>query len=123
MTSLPIEEAVARYAELTQRLNDLKEQADFCKDIILGHFNEEPGEEIQIIDDNRVIVAIPEKWTWDQDCLEQIVDEDEMPDFVTNKLSVDKRKFTALEPEQREEYLSALTRSPGTPRIKIEKVD
>jgi hypothetical protein len=112
------------YAELSQQAEQLEARLDLLKDHMLAEFSEESGEQVMIADNLEITVNRQERWTWDNDILEDIYgSSDDIPPHVKRKMTVDKRRFQALDDEDKRELLPALTRKPGAAKITIKETN
>ena len=117
--------AVAEYKMLVNQKEAIDQRIEALSYQILDEVSEEPGEHVLKVGEEHVVhIRIPERYQWDQDELKKILDDgNSLPDFVRKTLSVDKRRFDALDDAERKTLLPALTRKPGKPSIKVHEVD
>jgi len=115
----------AEFKKLMDDREIIEERIDALSFKLLDEVSEEPGEHVLKVGDTHVVhIRIPERYQWDQDQLRKILEDgNELPDFVRKTLSVDKRRFDALDDDERKKLLPALTRKPGKPSIKVHEVD
>jgi hypothetical protein len=66
-----------------------------------------------------IAVSRSERWSWDKEALEAQFGQAPLPEFVRRSLTVDKRKFQKLPPEQQAELKHALTRNLDKPKVRI----
>tara|TARA_A100000164_G_scaffold313692_1_gene292595 strand:- start:1134 stop:1574 length:441 start_codon:yes stop_codon:yes gene_type:complete len=96
----------------SERLKELAEQ--------MAHmFPEEEGEFTQEVDTFRVSVTRSMRWSWDKVLLEKEFGEQELPEYITRSLTVDKRKFLKLPIETQNLIKFALTRKLDKPKVKV----
>lgn len=114
--------------ELAKRLFALKARSEEDAQEIarmeaeLGTYFPEEAGEISVSTENFTVTCNRlERWSWDKTLLEEIFNQEELPEWVTRNLSVDKRKFQKLPTDEREKVKPALTRKLNNPRIKVTK--
>lgn len=114
-------EACEEYRTLADRLDGIKNRMDVLADKILAEFPEMAGEQTLAVG-NRMTVKVnrPERWTWDSDILDDLFPTtDSIPPHVNKRMTVDKRKFQALDDDEKRLLLPALTRKPGAAKIEV----
>ena len=116
--------AAREFADLARRKEEIEARLSVLGDQILTAFTEEAGEQALPIDNTTtVVVNRSERWTWDTELLDDIfATSDNLPAHVQKKITVDKRKFQALDDDQKRELLPALTRKPGPAKITIKEM-
>lgn len=116
--------AAEEYQKLMEQKERIAQRLDVLGDQLAAEFKEEPGEQIMRVGDNRIITCTrPERWSWDTDTLEAVLAASpSLPPYVKRSLSVDKRKFEALDDASKGALLPALTRKPGKATIKVQEV-
>lgn len=90
------------------------------KERLAAYFPEEVGEHTRTVNGVNITVKRSESLEWDTDILDQLFVTTPLPDFVSKKLSVPKRKWDKLDDTTKQGLLPALTRKPGAPRISID---
>ena len=112
-------------AEELLRLREIvdatKEKISKIEDEISYMTEEEPGTTAITGTQYDMFVDRSELWSWDSDILESKVGLPVLPDFITMKLGISRTKFQALSSVDQAEYMHALTRKCGSPRIKVQK--
>ena len=95
-----------------ERLKELSEQ-------MAQLFPEKEGDLSQNVGGLRVTVSRSERWSWDKVLLEKEFNEQELPEYVTRSLTVDKRKFQKLPKETQDLIKFALTRKLDKAKVKV----
>lgn len=113
--------AVEMYASIEASIETMKRTLEDLKAQILAEFDEAAEEQQRNFGNYTVTVKRSERWTWDSDLVEQMVDGGAIPEFVKKTYTVDKRKFVNQDSVVRDAYLHALTRKPGPATINITK--
>lgn len=113
--------AVEMYASIEASIETMKHTLEDLKAQILAEFDEAAEEQQLNFGNYTVTVRRAERWTWDSDLVEQMVDDGATPEFVKKTYTVDKRKFVKQDSVVRDAYLHALTRKPGPATINITK--
>jgi hypothetical protein len=113
------------FADLSKRKEEIDARLEVLSDQILTAFTEEAGEQTIAVTNNlQVNVVRSERWTWDTELLDDIfAQSNSLPPHVKKRITVDKRKFQALDEDQRRELLPALTRKPGPAKITVKEAD
>ncbi len=109
--------AVALIHVRTQ-LEELKKKEQAIEDAIWVRTPDEVGEEI--IDGNQYsfIVSRSEQWKWDSDKIESKLPTVPVPQHVKVKYSIDKKQFVAMSDTEQQDWIDALERKPGSPKVK-----
>lgn len=112
------------FADLTKRKEEIDARLEVLHDQILTAFTEEAGEQSLSLGKLHVNVNRSERWTWDTELLDDIfAQSNNLPPHVKKRITVDKRKFQALDDDQRRELLPALTRKPGPAKITVKEAE
>lgn len=120
------EDPLAYLAERLERarknLDEAQAEWDLLTDQAIGQVSRDFGEHELEAGPRVIRVKRAERYTWDQDLLATMFEEEEeLPEFVNRKLAVDKRKFDKLDDKDKEDLLPALTRKPGPVTVTVEK--
>tara|TARA_B100000780_G_scaffold75850_1_gene51084 strand:+ start:3468 stop:3887 length:420 start_codon:yes stop_codon:yes gene_type:complete len=115
--------AVDEYQRVTETLESLKETHEGLLETIAAEFPIMSGEQAIDVAGMTVTCTRLERWTWDNDLLEDLfMSQDDLPDHIKKRLTVNKKLFTFLDDEQKKALMPALTRTPGPARVKVIKV-
>lgn len=107
------------FETLDEAMKALKTNHERVRQQIIALVSEEPGEYTLTEGTTAVTVTRSEKWDWDHDVLEAMFASSSMPDYVEQRLTVKKKEFEKLSETEKKALLPALTRGPGTVRIKV----
>lgn len=121
--SREISRAVEQYEELCAKRDEIVEQIDLLSKQIISEFPEDFGEHSRIAGNKVVTINRSERYEWNQDLLGKIFREEEIPVHIKRRLTVDKRVFSRLSPDEQAPLVPALTRKPGPVSIKITRSD
>lgn len=113
-------EVADEYASLMGAMEKMGQRIKSLREQIAERVPNEPGEHEIKTRSRRVVVKIPEKMSWDTDVLDAKFASTPLPDYVNKRLNIPKAKWEKLSEEERADLRSALTRSPGTPKIFVE---
>ena len=111
------------YENLVSQRDELDDKIKRIEKQIIADFPEDFGEHSRVVGNKVLTINRQERYTWNQDLLQKIYQDEEIPDHVKRRLTVDKRVFQRLDPEQQAPLLPALTRNPGPVSIKITRSD
>lgn len=111
------------YENLVSQRDELDDKIKRIEKQIIADFPEDFGEHSRVVGNKVLTINRQERYTWNQDLLHKIYQDEEIPDHVKRRLTVDKRVFQRLDPEQQAPLLPALTRNPGPVSIKITRSD
>ncbi len=111
------------YENLVSQRDELDDKIKSIEKQIIADFPEDFGEHSRVVGNKVLTINRQERYTWNQDLLHKIYQDEEIPDHVKRRLTVDKRVFQRLDPEQQAPLLPALTRNPGPVSIKITRSD
>ena len=115
--------AVDEYQRVTETLESLKETHEGLLETVAAEFPIMSGEQAIDVAGMTVTCTRLERWTWDNDLLEDLfMSQDDLPDHIKKRLTVNKKLFTFLDDEQKKALMPALTRTPGPARVKVIKV-
>ena len=116
-----VEKLALEYADLSIQKQEITERMQQLSQEI-AHYAPESAEE-HTFKTNRCEVSVTrsERWSWDQEKLVEILGDDQThwPDHVKRTISVDKRKFQKLPPQEREALKPALTRKLDAAKVKV----
>lgn len=122
-----LEDALAELARVDEQLAVYKSRRDELKNQIVAQLQTdagselEPGDHFLVRGGWKATVVVPEVWDWDQEKLDALVATSAKTDYpIKTKHFVDKRAFEKADADKRAEMRTALTRKPGSPRIKVE---
>lgn len=116
-----LKQKATQYVDTLAKLEHLKDNIDYLKEILLSDLPEEPGEYPIEMDDGRtLVVKIPEKWTWDKKLLQDTYATSGLPECVSQSFTVDRKKYEAATDNVRAVLKEALTISCGSPTIKVQ---
>lgn len=106
---------------LNEQADRIRDRMEVLSEQLATNFLEESGDQHLRVGDNMLVICSrPERWSWDTETLEAIVAaKPDLPPHVKRTLSVDKRKFRALDETTQKELLPALTRKPGKAQIAV----
>ena len=107
------------YENLVSQRDELDDKIKRIEKQIIADFPEDFGEHSRVVGNKVLTINRQERYTWNQDLLHKIYQDEEIPDHVKRRLTVDKRVFQRLDPEQQAPLLPALTRNPGPVSIKV----
>lgn len=111
------------YENLVSQRDELDDKIKRIEKQIIADFPEDFGEHSRVVGNKVLTINRQERYTWNQDLLHKIYQDEEIPDHVKRRLTVDKRVFQRLDPDQQAPLLPALTRNPGPVSIKITRSD
>lgn len=111
------------YENLVSQRDELDDKIKRIEKQIIADFPEDFGEHSRVVGNKVLTIHRQERYTWNQDLLHKIYQDEEIPDHVKRRLTVDKRVFQRLDPDQQAPLLPALTRNPGPVSIKITRSD
>tara|TARA_B100002019_G_scaffold159988_1_gene137939 strand:- start:12113 stop:12514 length:402 start_codon:yes stop_codon:yes gene_type:complete len=111
------------YENLVSQRDELDDKIKRIEKQIIADFPEDFGEHSRVVGNKVLTINRQERYTWNQDLLHKIYQDEEIPDHVKRRLTVDKRVFQRLDPEQQAPLLPALTRNPGPVSIKVTRSD
>jgi len=115
--------AVTEYQRIDETLQSLKDQHEGLLETIAAEFPIMSGEQAIDVNGMTVTCARTERWTWDNELLEDLfASADELPDHIKKRLTVNKRLFQHLDDDVKQVLLPALTRTPGPAKVKVIKV-
>ena len=100
---------------VTMKMERLKELSEQMAQL----FPEKEGDLTQNVGNLSVTVSRSERWSWDKVLLEKEFNEQELPEYVTRSLTVDKRKFQKLPKETQDLIKFALTRKLDKAKVKV----
>lgn len=86
---------------------------------LASYFPDAPGDYEAVTPTMVCRVSIPEKFEWEQDVLASMYAGTKLPDYVSQRLSIPRKKYEALSQPEKDALKAALTRGPGSPRITI----
>tara|TARA_R110000822_G_scaffold16704_4_gene56619 strand:+ start:403 stop:804 length:402 start_codon:yes stop_codon:yes gene_type:complete len=108
------------YKTLVERKQQIDARLTVLSDKIVSEFVETSGEQSLTVDNLTIHINRPERWVWDTEIIADLYPSDgETPPHITQKLSVDKRKFQGLEDHEKKVLMPALTRKPGAAKITV----
>lgn len=111
-----------QYADTLAKLEHLKDNIDYLKEILLSDLPQEAGDYPVEMDDGRTLmIKIPEKWTWDKKLLKDTYEVSGLPECVSQSFLVDRKKYEAAPDNVREVLRKALTIQCGSPTIKVQQ--
>ena len=108
------------HEKLQENLTEITDRIAYIEGEIVHLFPEVEGVLSQSVSNHSVYVSRTEKWTWDKEMLEKFFSHC-FPDYIRRTLSVDKRKFTQLPPEEQDKLRPCLTRSLNKAKVKVVK--
>ena len=111
------------YENLVSQRDELDDKIKRIEKQIIADFPEDFGEHSRVVGNKVLTINRQERYTWNQDLLHKIYQDEEIPDHVKRRLTVDKRVFQRLDPEQQAPLLPALTLNPGPVSIKVTRSD
>ncbi len=115
-----IDNMAAQLIDLRSQVELAKAKIDELEDAIAYMTEDEPGEVLIEGAQYDMFVERSELWKWDADIVEAQLPTLALPDFVKAKYTIDKKKFQGLTVHDQAPFLPALTRKPGSPKIKIQ---
>lgn len=110
-----------QYMLLLEQVEGLLEQKEALEDEISHWFSETEGVQEKHFDNYTIECVRTSRWNWDKDILAEMFADRTMPDHVTQRLSVDKRKFLNLPASEQVELLPALTKTLAKAKLKVKK--
>jgi hypothetical protein len=110
-----------QYVLLLDQVEALLEKREALEDEISRWFAETEGVQEKHFDNYTVECSRTARWNWDRDILADMFADKDMPDFVTQRLSVDKRKFLNLPASEQVDLLPALTKTLAKAKLKVKK--
>ncbi|GAA4652559.1 hypothetical protein GCM10023116_48430 [Kistimonas scapharcae] len=111
---------VKQYYAAHEAFKQIRDNLDELKQAILSCFPEEPGRHETQVDGFDVVASISERWEWDENRLSGLLAaHGDLPAWVRQTVSVDRRGFERLDAAEKAPFLAALTRKPGGARIAI----
>lgn len=118
----------AQLARELIKFNEEIEGLEAARDAIIERlkeeFDQEFGDQEKVFDGYAVRLSVGERWSWDQDKLRDILAQHpEYPDFVKEKLTVDRRLYERLSKDVQDTLKPALTRKFGQSKLTVEKQD
>lgn len=118
----PLAYLAERLEQARKRLDEAEEEWETLSKQAIAQVSQDFGEHVLDAGQRLIKVKRAERYTWDHDLLATMFDEaEELPEYVSRKLAVDKRKFDKLDDEEKFELLPALTRKPGPVTVAVEK--
>lgn len=122
-------ESLSPQAQLAReliRFNEEIEGLEAARDAIVEklkeEFDQEFGDQERVFDGYVVRLSTGERWSWDQDKLRDILAQHpEYPDFVKEKLTIDRRLYERLSAEVQADLKPALTRKFGQSKLTVEQ--
>lgn len=122
-------ESLSPQAQLARELIKINEEIEgleVARDAIVEklkeEFDQEFGDQERVFDGYVVRLSTGERWSWDQDQLRDILAQHpEYPDFVKEKLTVDRRLYERLSADVQATLKPALTRKFGQSKLTVEK--
>tara|TARA_B100000780_G_scaffold235545_1_gene176193 strand:- start:1949 stop:2368 length:420 start_codon:yes stop_codon:yes gene_type:complete len=115
--------AVTEYRRINHTMDKLKEQHESLLETIASEFPVMSGEQAIVVNDMTVTCTRTERWTWDNEMLEELfMLQDQLPDHIKKRLTVNKRMFMFLDDDQKQQLIPALTRTPGPAKVKVIEV-
>lgn len=113
------------YDKVDRELKALKDRHKHLREEIVGMHADEIGDQVGQYPTPdggyiAVTVSISEKRTYDEEVLEAMFAERNLPEFIKRKLSVDQRALRKADDAEKQAVVPALTIEPGTVKIKIE---
>lgn len=131
------QERIERLGDYAERLHYIREEmaenkaleAAIVADIerLAGPTDE--GHPVQA-GDWMIEVTSGERWSWDKDLVEQLLDakgvsteDDSLPDFVDRSATINRRRYEKAPEDLRAYFAPALTRKEGKPTVKVTPKD
>lgn len=122
-------ESLSPQAQLARELIKINEEIEgleVARDAIVEklkeEFDQEFGDQERVFDGYVIRLSTGERWSWDQDQLRDILAQHpEYPDFVKEKLTVDRRLYERLSADVQATLKPALTRKFGQSKLTVEK--
>lgn len=116
-----VEELALTYSDLAVQRKDIDEQMQQLSAEIAHYAPETSTEHVFETPRCEVSVTRSERWSWNQEQLEEILGADETvwPDHVKKTVTVDKRKFQKLPADEQERLKPALTRKLDPAKVKV----
>lgn len=116
-----VEALALAYSELATQKSDIDEQMQKLSQEIAHYAPESAIEHVIETPRCEVSVTRSERWSWDQEQLEEILgaDEAQWPEHIKRTVTVDKRKFQKLPAEEQERLKPALTRKLDAAKVKV----
>jgi hypothetical protein len=118
-SSQALQDLVEKYHQACLDHERAKEAKEVLGEQLVSYFPDAPGEYEAATPKMVCRVVIPEKFDWDQDLLGAMFAGAKLPDYVSQRLSISRKKFEALTEAEQNAVKVALTRGPGSPRITI----
>lgn len=105
--------------EVILQIESLKFRQEEIEDEISRWFPAEEGTHVKHFDGFSVEVSRTSRWMWDKEILADMYGDEPLPEHITRRLSVDKRKFQKLPASEQDELMPALTKKLDKAKVKV----
>ena len=114
-----IDSIASKLIVLRAQSEELSSQIKTLENAIIVRTPDEPGDYTLEGERQSVMVSRSELWNWDSEMVASKIPTVPVPDFINVKYGVNRKMFAAQTTATQSDFLPALTRKPGAPRIKI----
>ena len=111
-----------RLLDLTSRKQEIDSELDSVTEDIARMFPEVAGTETMNAGPYEVEVTRSETFSWDSDGLAKHFGQSELPEYVNNRWTVDKRKYLSLTSAEQMELSDFLTKKLMKPKVRVNNV-
>ena len=110
--------------KINEEIEGLEDARDAIVEKLKENFAQEFGDQEKVFDGYVIRLSTGERWSWDQALLRDILAQHpEYPDFVKEKLAVERRLYERLPKDVQDTLKPALTRNFGQSKLTVEKID
>lgn len=116
-----IDRLAGRWIEISTKREQLEAEEKLLVEDLARFVPEVAGDHALNTERHTIIVTRGERYLWDRDILEQMfgTDPEDLPDYVKQNLTIDKRRYLKLDEPEKDKLRPALTRKLSAPKLTV----